>query len=174
LRPLVTHGGSGKTAELSREDMIEVSESGLITITGGKWTTYRQMAEDVITTAEESAGLVRRSCVTDSLALDDDIDATVSALANSDPSFAAPLHPRLPYRRADVVWAVRETMACTVEDVLARRTRALFLNARASIEAAEEVGTLMARELGWSADQQSALVKEYREFARGYLLSDGP
>jgi glycerol-3-phosphate dehydrogenase len=170
LRPLVSQGRGKKTAELSREEMIEVSESGLITITGGKWTTYRQMAEDVITRAEQCRGLVRRSCVTDSLVLDDQIEASVNAIAAGDPDLLALLHPRLPYRRADVVWAVREGMARTVEDVLARRTRALFLDARASIEAAEEVAALMARELRWTREQTEARVHEYREFARGYLL----
>jgi glycerol-3-phosphate dehydrogenase len=170
LRPLVSQGRGRKTAELSREEMIEVSQSGLITITGGKWTTYRQMAEDVITRAEQCRGLVRRSCVTDSLVLDDQIEAAVNAIAAGDPDLLAPLHPRLPYRRADVVWSVREGMALTVEDVLARRTRALFLDARASIEAAEEVASLMAPELGWTPEQTKARASEYRDFAGGYLL----
>ena len=172
LRPLVSHGDATKTAELSRRDFIQVSASGLITITGGKWTTYRQMGEEVITKAETCATLEHRPCVTQSLALEDDMDGAVAALAAGDPELAAPLHPRLPYRRADVVWAAREGMARTVEDVLARRTRALFLDARASIEAAAEVAALMAPALGWSAEQQSAQAQEYRDFARGYLLPD--
>jgi len=174
LRPLVSHGAGAKTAELSREDLIEVSASGLVTITGGKWTTYRQMAEDVVTRAERCAGLVRRGCVTDVLALEDDLEPAVDALAAAEPALARLLHPRLPYRHADVVWAVREAMARTVEDVLARRTRALFLDARASIEAADDVAALMARELGWSPDRQADHLRQYCELARGYLLSDVP
>jgi glycerol-3-phosphate dehydrogenase len=170
LRPLVRHGDGSKTAELSRADFIQASASGLITITGGKWTTYRQMAEDVVTKAELSAGLEHRACATHALTLDDDIESAVEALANADAELAKPIHPKLPYRRADVLWAVREGMARTIEDVLARRTRALFLDARASIEAADDVATLMAPELGWSVTQAAGRADEYRKFARGYLL----
>ncbi|HEY3897045.1 MAG TPA: glycerol-3-phosphate dehydrogenase/oxidase [Chthoniobacter sp.] len=172
LRPLVSHGDDTKTAELSRRDFIQVSASGLITITGGKWTTYRQMGEEVITKAETSAALAGRPCVTPTLALEDDFDNAIAALAAADPELAAPLHPRLPYRRADVVWAAREGLARTVEDVLARRTRALFLDARASIEAADEVAALLSRELAWTPSQTATRANEYREFARGYLLPE--
>jgi glycerol-3-phosphate dehydrogenase len=128
------------------------------------------MAEDAVSRAEECAALSRRKCVTATLLLDDDFERAISALDASDPALARRLHPRLPYRRADVVWAVREAMARTVEDVLARRTRALFLDVEASMEAAEEVAAIMAGELGWSAGQQAAQVRQYRELARGYLL----
>jgi glycerol-3-phosphate dehydrogenase len=171
LRPLAHRSAVSHTAALSRKHVIEVSESGLITITGGKWTTYRQMAEEVVSRAEQCASLSHRKCVTEALALDDDADDAVAALAASDSELAKPLHPRLPYRRADVIWSVREAMARTVEDVLARRTRALFLDAQASIEAAEDVAALMAGELGWSAERQATELRAYREFARGYLLA---
>ena len=170
LRPLAHRSTVAHTAALSRRHVIEVADSGLMTITGGKWTTYRQMAEDVITRAEESAALTRRTCGTATLALDDDADGAVAALAAGDPALMRLLHPRLPYRHADVIWAVRETMARTVEDVLARRTRALFLDAQASIEAAEAVAAIMAGELGWNAEKRAAEVRAFREFARGYLL----
>lgn len=170
LRPLAHRSAVAHTAALSRRHVIEIAKSGLITITGGKWTTYRQMAEEVVDHAEQSAGLEQRECVTESLALDDDIDAAVTALAARDATLARELHPQLPYRRADVVWAVREAMARTIEDVLARRTRALFLDAQASIEAAEEVAAIMARELGWSGEHRATQVERYRDFARGYLL----
>jgi glycerol-3-phosphate dehydrogenase len=170
LRPLAHRSATEHTAALSRRHVIEVAASGLITITGGKWTTYRQMAEEVVDRAEQCAGLSRRKCVTDELALNDGFDEAIAALVACDTSLAQPLHPRLPYRRADVVWAVRETMARTVEDVLARRTRALFLDAQASIEAAEDVAAIMAVELNWNAGQTAMQVQQYREFARGYLL----
>jgi glycerol-3-phosphate dehydrogenase len=170
LRPLAHRSAVEHTAALSRRHVIEVAGSGLITITGGKWTTYRQMAEEVVDRAEQCVGLPRRRCVTEGLALDDDVDEAVTALAASEASLAQALHPQLPYRRADVVWAVREAMARTVEDVLARRTRALFLDAQASIEAAEDVAAMMAAELGWSVGQAAVQVQQYREFARGYLL----
>ena len=170
LRPLAHRSAVEHTAALSRRHVIEVAESGLITITGGKWTTYRQMAEEVVDRAEQCAGLPRRECVTKTLSLDDDVDTAVAVLEAGDASLVQALHPRLPYRRADVVWAVREAMARTLEDVLARRTRALFLDAQASIEAAEEVATIMAAELQWSPEQTAVQVQQYREFARGYLL----
>jgi glycerol-3-phosphate dehydrogenase len=170
LRPLVNHGAVSGTAALSRDHTIEVSKSGLITITGGKWTTYRKMAEDVITQAEKSGSLPTRPCLSANLPLDDTASAEITALTASEPSLAQRLHPRLPYLRAHVVWAARETMARTIEDVLARRTRALFIDARASIEAAEEVANLLAAELGWSTTEQAARVREYRAFAQGYLL----
>jgi len=170
LRPLAHRSAVAHTAALSRRHVIEVSNSGLITITGGKWTTYRQMAEDVVTRAEEWAALTPGLCVTATLPLDDDADRAIAALAAGDPALARALHPRLPYRRADVVWSVREAMARTVEDVLARRTRALFLDAQASIDVAEDVAALMAGELGWSAAQQAAQVRQYCKLAGGYLL----
>jgi len=174
LRPLVNHGAASNTAGLSRDHTIEVSPSGLITITGGKWTTYRQMAEDVITRAEQYADLTPHPCLTHTLPLDDNADPAIAVLIASNPSLAEPLHPRLPYRQADVIWSARETMARTVEDILARRTRALFLDARASIEAAETVATLLARELNWPPAHQAAQAQQYRDFARGYLLTADP
>ncbi|MCB0316462.1 MAG: FAD-dependent oxidoreductase, partial [Calditrichaeota bacterium] len=94
----------------------------------------------------------------------------IQRLIEDNPKLGEPLHPALPYLRAEVVWAVRSEMARTVEDVLARRTRSLLLNARASIECAPEVAKLMAKELDrgyrWRKDQVNA----YSELARGYLL----
>jgi glycerol-3-phosphate dehydrogenase len=171
LRPLAHRSAVAHTAALSRKHVIEISDSGLVTITGGKWTTYRQMAEEAVSRAEEGAALTRRKCVTAALPLDDDSDGAISALAASDPALARPLHPRLPYRRADIVWAAKEAMARTVEDALARRTRALFLDVEASIEAAEDVAAIMADELGWNAEQQAAQVRQFRELARGYRLT---
>ena len=95
----------------------------------------------------------------------------VQSFFNQNPARAELLHPRLPYARALVVWAARHEMARTVEDVLARRTRSLFLDARASIEAAPGVAALLAAELGrdaeWAAEQANA----YRTLAAGYLLT---
>lgn len=170
LRPLAHRSAVKHTAALSRSHVIEVSDSGLITITGGKWTTYRQMAEEVVARAEMCAGLPPEKCVTATLVLDDRADIAIAALASANPELAKVLHPRLPYHHADVIWAVREGMARTVEDVLARRTRALFLDARASIEAAEDVAKLMARGLNWSEQQTAKQAQQYREFARGYLI----
>ena len=186
LRPLVRSGSGKDTAALSRDHTVVVSESGLITLTGGKWTTYRKMAEDVIDLAQTLTGLPARPCGTIDLALHgapkgpDEMDADgslalygtdaahIRAMEKSDPALAGLLHPDLPYRRAEVVWHVRAEMARTVEDVLARRTRALLLNASASIEAAPLVASLMARELHQGEDWERDQVERYSRLARGY------
>jgi glycerol-3-phosphate dehydrogenase len=170
LRPLVNSAASSSTAKLSREHAIDVSPRGLVSIAGGKWTTYRKMAEDVVDIAARQGGLPARRSVTAQLPLhgattrfepDDTLhtygtDAiAVAALARSEPVLAQLLHPRLPYTGAEVVYAARSEMARTVDDVLARRTRALFLEAAASDEAAPLVARLLARELGRSAEWEA-------------------
>ncbi len=141
LRPLVRRG-AGRGAALSRDHVVAISPSGLLTITGGKWTTYRLMAEDVVDAAIKTVGLSARDCVTRELRLIDVASST------KNPS------------EAEVVHAVREEMARTVEDVLASRSRTLFLDARASVTAAPTVAKAMAAELGrdalWEAEQVSA------------------
>lgn len=185
LRPLVSHPGTGSTAALSREHTILTSKSGLLTITGGKWTTYRRMAQDCIDQAEILAGLKKRACNTESLDIHGsaedladtptplDIYGTdapaVRKLGEDQPRLTELLHPRLPYTRAQVVWAVRAEMAQTVEDVLARRLRALLLDARASIEAAPVVAEIMAQELDRDASWQTASADAYKSVATGYL-----
>lgn len=162
LRPLVASQGES-TASLSRDHTILVSKGNLVTITGGKWTTYRKMAEDVINCAERIAGLAHRHSCTDKLKVHGapeeagdpasplasygDDAAGIRALATEVPALAAPLHPSLPYLKAEVVWHARREMARTVEDVLARRTRALVLDAAAAVGAAPEVARLLAHEL---------------------------
>jgi glycerol-3-phosphate dehydrogenase len=185
LRPLVTAADEAETAKLSRDHSVHVSESGLVTITGGKWTTYRRMAKDVVDQAAMVAGLVERPCPTEGLRIHgwlknvDSADPlyvygteapSVRALADERRSLGQPLHARLPVTAAQVVWAVRREMARTVEDVLARRTRALLLDARASIEAVPAVARIMDRELrrgrAWQKDQVAA----YTAIAQGYVL----
>ena len=184
LRPLVGGGDAKNTAALSRDHTILVSNSGLLTITGGKWTTYRKMAEDAVDHAETMAGFDRRPCVTGALRVHGWTDRTIPEdhlrvygadaaairkLASDDPALGERLHPSLPYLAAEVIWAVREEMARTVEDVLARRTRALLLGARASIEAAPRVAALMARELKRDATWEKEAVENYIRVARGYI-----
>ena len=187
LRPLVRSNGDGPTAALSRDHTIVVSESGLVTITGGKWTTYRKMAEDVVDHAEMVAGVENRRSPTETLQIHGwtqapiaeknlqpyGADATkIAALIATEPALAAPLHPRLPYQRGEVLWHARHEMARTVEDVLARRTRALLLDARASLEAAPAVAGLLATELGRDKNWQTAQVRRYTDLARGYVYTD--
>lgn len=185
LRPLVQAEGSRSTAALSRDHTLEISASGLVTITGGKWTTYRKMAQDAVDQAAGVAALEERPSRTEGLRLHGWTDAeerypwdvygadaeALRALAHERAELYEPLHPRLPYRAAEVVWATRREMARTVADVLARRTRALLLDARASMEAAPAVARLMAGELGqpeaWAEEQ----VEAYLELAAGYVLN---
>ena len=186
LRPLVQSGDSKSTAALSRDHHIFVSQSGLLTITGGKWTTYRKMAEDAVDHAEVVAGLQHRPCRTANLRLhgwtaDDAPDGTplrvygadakaVAALADSEPALQEKLSADFSYCAAEVVWAVRNEMARTVEDVLARRTRALLLGAKASMAIAPKVAALMARELGRDKAWQKKTVDDYLAVARRYVL----
>jgi len=174
LRPLI-HRRTTTTARQSREHLIEVSSSGLVTITGGKWTTYRKMAEDVIDVAARQAGLARAASPTATLTLHaascaramsdplrtygSDADALL-ALCDERPELRGLLHPRLPCVAAQVVYAARHEMARTVDDVLARRTRALFLERGAALECAPAVAALLAAELhrdvAWEHNQLSA------------------
>ncbi len=185
IRPLVRSNESGNTAALSRDHTIRIENSGMITICGGKWTTYRHMAEDCVDQAATLARLPEKPCVTAHLNIHgfhpspdrfgalsvygSDAQA-IRSLMNSDPSLAQRLHPSLPYTGAEVVWAVRDEMARTVEDVLARRTRALFLDARAAIEMAPRVAALLAQELDQDKLWQSAQVQSFGETARNYLV----
>lgn len=187
LRPLVKAGDGKDTAALSRDHTIIVAESGLITITGGKWTTYRKMAEDVIDHAETVAGIDERRCRTVELQIHGwthaRIDAPnlapygsdaqhISGLMQSDPALAEKLHPRLPCQRGELVWQIREEMARTVEDILARRTRSLLLDAKASIEAAPAAAAILAKELGHDQAWQDKQVAAYTALARGYVFTD--
>jgi len=185
IRPLVSAGSGKNTASLSRDHTIR-TESGLLTITGGKWTTYRNMAEDGVNRAAVVGDLGRRECVTQTLRIHGWHDnaarfgplATYGAdaplikeLAEADAGLAKPLHPALPYTAAEVVWAARFEMARTVEDVLARRLRALFLNARAAIAMAPRVAELLGRELGRDSAWQAGQVKAFGDVAAGYMLT---
>jgi len=185
LRPLVRAGSGRSTSALARDHLLR-EESGLVSITGGKWTTYREMAEQATDVAARVAQLPGRPCCTANLALhgamaDSELpplraygsDAgAVQALAQARAEWGAPLHPRLPYIGAEVEWAARHDMARSVQDVLARRTRALLLDARASIEAAPTVAALLAGALGRDVAWQTHEVAAYTEFALGYLTPE--
>jgi glycerol-3-phosphate dehydrogenase len=184
LRPLVRKGHS-KTSKLSRDHTILVSKSGVVTVTGGKWTTYRRMGQDAIDHAAEVAGLPKVDSRTLDLRLhgwtnqfagvaeSDRVYGTdlpmIQQLSEDDLPLEQLLHPRLPYRLREVVWAARYEMARTVEDVLARRTRALFLDARAAIEAAPAVAALLAKELGRSDAWRESDLQNFLSVAQGYV-----
>jgi glycerol-3-phosphate dehydrogenase len=182
LRPLVS-SRHVKSSKLSREHAIEISPSGLITVAGGKWTTYRRMAEDTLATAIKAGMLPPRACVTRTAGLhgalnEPAIDPTlvrygtdareIVALWDSDPQLRTLLDGALPFTRAEVVYAARHEMARTVEDVLSRRTRALLLDAKAAQRSARCVAELLAAELGrspeWIEQQTSLFVQLAQRF----------
>jgi glycerol-3-phosphate dehydrogenase len=191
LRPLVK--GDGKTSALSRDHIIHVDPSGLLTITGGKWTTYRHMAEDCVDHCITLGRLRDEPCRTRNLRIhgyaeaDADRDGrevdgfealgvygtdaeAIRGLAAADSRLAEQLDPELPYLAAEVAWAARAEMARTVEDALARRTRALFLNAGSAIAMAPAVARLLAAELGRDQAWVDAQVLEFRQLAEQYRV----
>lgn len=185
-RPLAAPKKEGKsTKELSRGHKIIVSKNGLITITGGKWTSYRLMAEHTVNRAIEVAGLERRKCPTKKMPIhgyrpNPDLtnhmyvygsdEPAIVALSVANPALGERLSPKFDYTAAEVVWAVREEMAQTVEDVLARRVRMLFVDAREAKAVAPRVAELMAEELGkdqsWITDQ----VRNFENLADNYIF----
>lgn len=186
LRPLLTPANTRRTAAISRDYAVMISASGLVTVTGGKWTIYRKMGEAAVTRATEIAGLQKRESRTRACHIHgwmehaDENDPftvygsdarSIREWITADAALGDRLHNRLPYLKAQVRWGARFEMARTVEDVLARRTRALFLDARASIEAAPAVAELLGVEFGRDLAWQQAQVQVYSELAKGYLLS---
>jgi glycerol-3-phosphate dehydrogenase len=184
IRPLVHASPGQNTSALSRDHTILVSPSGLITIAGGKWTTYRRMAQDVIDKAILVGHLPETPCRTQTLPLHGylqsahRIDAWTSygsnakhlqALIDERPAWGKPLHPQLPYLPVEILWAVRHEMARTLEDVLARRTRALFLDVRATLAIAPKVAQLMAQELGQGPDWEATQLEAFALLAKSYL-----
>ncbi len=189
IRPLVkaAEGDAGKTSSLSRDHTIHIDNAGLLTIVGGKWTTYRHMAEDCVDHAITLGKLEDNPCVTRNLKIhgwseaEDESDAmlvygadaaSVHALANEHPEWAQPLHPELPYTAAEVIWAARHEMSRTLDDALSRRTRALLLNAAAAHDAAPRVAGLLAAELGRDQAWITAQVAEFQALARRYMPAE--
>ncbi|MBT1695252.1 glycerol-3-phosphate dehydrogenase/oxidase [Fulvivirgaceae bacterium PWU4] len=186
LRPLAyPEKNTSSTKEISRDHKLMVSESGLITITGGKWTTYRKMAEEVINKAVSVGTLHLAPCVTRTLHIhgytatpkDNSLgvygadEAQLRELMKEVPAYAEKLHPDFPYTKAQVIWAARYEMARTVEDVLARRLRILFLNAAAAQEMATATASLLAQELGRNEAWEQAQVEAFGMLAAQYILT---
>jgi glycerol-3-phosphate dehydrogenase len=185
IRPLAKSGDGGNTAALSRDHVIHIDKSGLLTITGGKWTTYRNMAQGAVDQAATLADLPDKPCLTrnlnihgyhpnaanfGSLSFYGSDALEIRRLIQDDSSLGTQLDSRLPYVEAEVVWAARQEMARTVEDVLARRTRALFLNVTAAIRMAPRVASILARELGKDENWQSGQVTTFNQTAIGYQI----
>ncbi len=186
LRPLVKTSNTGSTALASRDHTIIVSTSNLITITGGKWTTYRRMAKDAVGNAAFIAKLPIVKCTTRHLRLHGYADniqfgaplsvygtdaLKIKEIIASDYQLGNRVHPDYPYLKAEVIWAIRNEMAMTVEDFLARRTRMLFLNAKAAIDSAGIVAELMATELEMNDNWQKDQVVDFTDIAEEYLAN---
>jgi glycerol-3-phosphate dehydrogenase len=193
IRPLVKAAGSdaSRTSALSRDHTIHIDDSGLLTIVGGKWTTYRHMAEDAVDHAitlgllNESACITRTlrihgylpnppaaaiALATDPLAVYGSDASLIRELGRQDPALAQPLDPELPCIGAQVIWAARYEMARTLDDVLARRTRALLLNAAAASRMAPAAARLLARELGRDQAWADSQVAEFLQLAAQYNI----
>jgi glycerol-3-phosphate dehydrogenase len=186
LRPLVSDASSSRTADLSRRHRVTTSDSGMVTVTGGKLTTYREMAEDAVDAAIEVIGdplprragrsRTRRLRLRGAQGLAEAREAdlhlaeryggetgVVLAMIGADPALGEPLVPGLPYRRAEALYAARYEMATTLDDVLSRRTRARLRNRDTTAEVAEDVAALVGAELGWSDAERRAQVAAYRQ-----------
>lgn len=164
LRPLVRKRSTKNTSLLSRDHTIVVSKAGLITITGGKWTTYRKMAEDAIDNAVFVAKLPKRNCITKTLAISYNKDDVAKEQNNY-------VHESLHFTQRDIERFVQKEMAITVEDVLARRTRLLFLDAHAAINAAKPVAKIMASVMKRDEEWINEQVESFTELARQYCIS---
>lgn len=183
LRPLIKIPGQKKTAVLPRDHTIWESKGGMINISGGKWTTYRKMAQEVILKSHYAGGLAYTRCQTETMKLhgwikkpdyDDPLHyygsdaAAIRYLQHQ--GYSQTIHPNLHYTVAEVMWAVGNEMAMTVEDVLSRRTRALILDAKAAIEAAPLVADIMMKEMNKDEAWKEQQLKDFYKVAEGYVL----
>jgi len=188
LRPLVA-SDAGATSKISREHHIDISKHGLVTIAGGKWTTYRRMAEDTLNFVSKQGMLDLRPCITRTVSLhgaseDFKVDdpylreygsdvAYIDEFIKEEPSLAERIDAALPYTFAEVVFALRHEMARTLEDVLSRRTRALLLDSYASLRAAPKVAAVIGRELDKDQSWVDGQIKSYEALVRAdYSCSD--
>ena len=185
-RPLAAPKKEGKnTKEISRSHKVITSDNGLVTITGGKWTSYRLMAEDTVDKAIEVCGLPKRKCVTkkfrihgyrknpdltDHMYVYGSDEPKILRLIEQEPALGEKLSQKFGYTLAEVVWAVREEMAITLEDVLARRVRMLFVDAREAMAAAPKAAAIMARELGRDQAWIDEQVKSFTDLAKNYIF----
>jgi glycerol-3-phosphate dehydrogenase len=186
IRPLVKASEGANTATLSRDHTIHISGSGMLTIAGGKWTTYRNMAEDAVDHAIVLARLTERPCVTRDLhihgfhrhaaqfgplAIYGSDALGIEGLVDEQPDLCEKLHHDLPITGAEIVWAARHEMARTIDDVLARRTRALYLNSKAAIEMAPRVAELLAKELNHGPGWKEKQLAEFAEVAAVFTVA---
>ncbi|GAA4850149.1 glycerol-3-phosphate dehydrogenase/oxidase [Algivirga pacifica] len=193
LRPLAKPDASDtkSTKGMSRSHQVIISDTGLISVIGGKWTTYRKMGEDVVNLYEEHLKLSSQPCLTESTLLhgyqkEVDFDDPLSVYGNDkgkllqlierEPALGEKIHADLPYLKVQILWGVLFEMAQTVEDILSRRTRALLLDAKASVEAAPMVSEWMAEILGKSTEWQLNQLSEFTQLSDSYrqIRNDEP
>ncbi|MCS4225346.1 glycerol-3-phosphate dehydrogenase/oxidase [Sphingobacterium sp. BIGb0165] len=187
LRPLAAPtGNSNKTKEISRSHKVIVSDSNLLTLTGGKWTTFRRMGQDTVDKAIKIGCLPKKESTSATQKIYSAIPTTdrsnhmyiygsdqeaIHALAQENPVWDEKLVEHLEFKKAEVLWAVRNELAQTVEDVLSRRVRILFLDAKAAITAAPEVARILAQELGKDENWQKNQVENFGKVAKNYILN---
>ncbi|MNE07145.1 Aerobic glycerol-3-phosphate dehydrogenase [compost metagenome] len=187
LRPLAAPtGNSNKTKEISRSHKVIVSDSNLLTLTGGKWTTFRRMGQDTVDKAIKIGCLPKKESTSATQKIYSAIPTTdrsnhmyiygsdqeaIHALEQENPVWGEKLVEHLEFKKAEVLWAVRNELAQTVEDVLSRRVRILFLDAKATITAAPEVARILAQELGKDENWQKNQVENFEKVAKNYILN---
>ncbi|MGA1771314.1 MAG: glycerol-3-phosphate dehydrogenase C-terminal domain-containing protein, partial [Flavobacteriaceae bacterium] len=182
LRPLAAGGDENETKEVSRHHKVTVSTSGLVSILGGKWTTYRKMAEDTINTAIAVGGLPERKCITEQLPIHGfDFHADwnnplhvygtdAEKIIALDPSGNESLSELIYITPNQIRWAVQEEMAQTLEDVLARRIRGLFLNSEETLRIADQVVGIMAKEMKKNTDWKQSELNQFETLCKNYKL----
>ena len=183
LRPLAAPENNEKaTKEISRHHKVTVSTSGLISILGGKWTTYRKMAEDTVNTARSVAGLQERECITHNLTIHGydyssnwenpihfygtDIEKIENLCSEGNSSISEKFF----ISKNQIIWSIRNEMAITLEDVMARRTRSLFLDARESLKIAPKVLEIMAKEMRKNIDWIKNESANFEKVAKNYIV----
>jgi glycerol-3-phosphate dehydrogenase len=185
IRPLAKVSNNKKTSAISRDYVIKVLPSGLVHVTGGKWTTYRNMAEHAVDKAIQTAGLPFSPVKTRDLKIHGftetatdshlsiyGVDADeIKKLMEKDISLSEKIHPDYPYTKAEVKYFIENEMAITIEDILARRTRLLFLDAKAAIEAAPVVADMLATQAGNTDQWKQKHLKIFTELVHGYLIN---
>jgi glycerol-3-phosphate dehydrogenase len=185
LRPLAATNEGEKTKEISRSHKIIHSKSNLLTIIGGKWTTYRKMAEDLVNKAEETNHWKRTKTRSKNLKIHGyktEVDFNhphyyygsdeqfIIELIKEDATMAEVISPYLQITKAQVIWAIRHEMARTVEDFLARRTRCQLLDANESLIIAPKVASIMAKELNYNDQWVLSQIKQYGETTANYII----
>ncbi|MFN5022419.1 MAG: glycerol-3-phosphate dehydrogenase C-terminal domain-containing protein, partial [Chitinophagaceae bacterium] len=171
LRPLIKHDNI-QSAKLSRAHALSVSTSGLITITGGKWTTYRKMAEDAVNNAIFVGKLIHAKCVTKDLKIVNPISkpSILKKIVSENPEMNQLIHENFDFIKAEIIYAIRHQMAMSLEDVLARRIRLLYFNAKVAIQVAPEVARIMSKEMNKNADWTIKEINSFSTLASQYIV----